>query len=71
MKAKFQEYEVKKIGEEDPEAIYFVLRLDNDPHARQVARHYSQLMARTNMDLAKKLVLLLNDLDDLLVMRGK
>lgn len=37
----------------DPEAIYFPLRLDTDPRAREAALFYAERIAEVNPDLAK------------------
>jgi hypothetical protein len=43
MKTLFDKYTVKKnVGETDPKAEYFVLRIDKDPHARVALRAYSR-----------------------------
>jgi hypothetical protein len=43
----------------DPEAVYFVLRLDDDPHARAAAAAYANSVQRENpqfaIDIRKKL----------------
>jgi hypothetical protein len=36
----------------DPDSIYFPLRLDNDPYAREAALHYAKLIRNTNPKLA-------------------
>ncbi len=50
----------KNDGTTDPDADYFVLRLDNDPHARVAAYHYALSVKDTNpnlaFDLQKKLI---------------
>ncbi len=40
----------------DPEAIYFPLRLDNDPYAREAALHYASLISKRNPVLSKQIV---------------
>lgn len=39
----------------DPEAIYFPLRLDNDPYAREAAKLYADRIETTNPTLANDL----------------
>ncbi len=43
---------VKKDGNTDPDADYFVLRLDNDQHARIAAYHYALSVKDDNPNLA-------------------
>lgn len=54
---------VKKNGQTDPEAVYFVLRLDTDPHARVAALAYAQSVKPTNLNLAMDIVLKVNELN--------
>ncbi len=54
---------VKKNGQTDPEAVYFVLRLDTDPHARIAALAYAQSAKPTNLNLAMDIVLKVNELN--------
>lgn len=42
-------------SEVDPDAAYFVLRLDTDPLARSAALHYAKLVESTNPELASDL----------------
>ena len=45
MKGYYKKYHVSKIeGQTDPEADYFVLRLDTDYKARRAAAHYAGLI---------------------------
>lgn len=45
---------LKRSGEPtDPEAIYFVLRLDNDPHARVAAAAYAASVMHHNSKFAR------------------
>jgi len=39
----------------DPEAQYFVLRLDTDPHARIAARAYARSVGKSNPTFAQEL----------------
>lgn len=39
----------------DPNAFYFVLRLDTDPHARKAAMAYAESVENENPELAKDL----------------
>ncbi len=49
----YDKYKVSKTdGETDPDADYFVLRLDNDPHARIAAYHYALSVKEENPNLA-------------------
>ena len=49
----FDKYHVIKInGDTDPDAEYFVLRLDKDPHARIAAYHYALSIREENPNLA-------------------
>lgn len=43
---------IKNNGEQDPEADYFVLRLDKDPHARAAAKAYADSIKEENPNLA-------------------
>lgn len=53
MNGLYDKYEVKKRhGDTDPNADYFVLRLDKDPHARQAARCYAESIKQENRTLA-------------------
>lgn len=40
----------------DPEAVYFVLRLDEDPNARAAMRAYAESVVRVNEELAFDIV---------------
>lgn len=42
-----------KLVDVDPEATYFVLRLDTDPHARMAARKYAQSVQSENPQFAR------------------
>ena len=45
----FDKYRVtKKEGETDPDAVYFVLRLDTDPAARSAAMYYASSIGLKN-----------------------
>lgn len=49
----YDKYEVqKKDGTTDPEADYFVLRLDSDIHARAAALAYAESVKDQNINLA-------------------
>jgi len=49
----FDKYHVFKLnGDTDPDADYFVLRLDKDPHARIAAYHYALSIRESNPNLA-------------------
>lgn len=49
----YGKYRVEKVeGATDREAVYFVLRLDTDQHARSAVLHYAQLMIEENTSLA-------------------
>jgi hypothetical protein len=49
----YDKYEVKKRNEEtDINADYFVLRIDNDPHARVAAKCYAESIKQENRVLA-------------------
>jgi hypothetical protein len=54
---------VKKNGQTDPEAVYFVLRLDTDPHARAAALAYAHSVKPTNLNLAMDIMLKVNELN--------
>lgn len=51
-------YLIKKTdgSEIDPNAFYFVLRLDKDPHAKKAAIAYAQSVAKDNITLAMELL---------------
>lgn len=52
----FDKYIVtKKEGPTDPNAVYFVLRLDTDVNARIAALHYSTLVESKNPKLSQEL----------------
>jgi hypothetical protein len=53
----FNKYYVNKVdgSPTDPEAVYFVLRLDTDPNARRVALVYSNIVEETNPKMADDL----------------
>jgi hypothetical protein len=56
MNGLYRKYNVEKNGKEtDPEADYFVLRLDSDDNARQALLLYAQLIEDTNKLLAKEI----------------
>ena len=40
----------------DPEAVYFVLRLDTDPHARAAAREYARSVKDENPEFAEDIL---------------
>ena len=49
----YDKYHVEKTdGTTDPEADYFVLRLDSDPHARKAAIAYADSIKDENPSLA-------------------
>lgn len=49
----YEKYEVNKLnGPTDPDADYFVLRLDKDKHARAAARAYAESIKDENPNLA-------------------
>jgi len=49
----FNKYEVvKHDGLQDPNAEYFVLRIDSDPHARKAALVYAESIQEENPNLA-------------------
>ena len=57
-------YEVRKRGNDpqaDPEAKYFPLRYDSDPHARTALLAYAQSVASENGKLAIDLILAVAD----------
>lgn len=57
-------YLVNKVeGLVDPNAHYFVLRMDTDPVARAAALHYAYLIQASNPQLAKDLTELVNQLE--------
>lgn len=53
-----QKYIVKKTNgiPVDPNAFYFVLRLDEDPHARRAALQYAHEVGPYNLKLAEELI---------------
>jgi hypothetical protein len=64
MQGLYDKYDiVKKNGQTDPEAIYFVLRLDTDPHARAAALAYAHSVKPTNLNLAMDIMLKVNELN--------
>jgi len=49
----YNKYKVTKAdGDTDPNADFFVLRLDTDPHARVAAYHYALSIKEENPNLA-------------------
>ncbi len=54
----YEKYRITKMDGSpvDPKAVYFVLRLDSDPAARQAAIKYAVLTIDDNPTLAKQLV---------------
>ena len=55
-KGLFDKYKVeKKDGKTDPNADYFVLRLDTDRNARSAALHYASCIKDRNPQLAHDL----------------
>lgn len=64
MQGLYDKYDiVKKNGQTDPNAIYFVLRLDTDPHARAAALAYANSIKPSNLNLAMDIMLKLNELN--------
>ena len=64
MQGLYDKYDiVKKNGQTDPNAIYFVLRLDTDPHARAAALAYANSVKPSNLNLAMDIMLKLNELN--------
>ena len=59
----YQKYRVTKVeGETDPKAIYIVLRVDTDIHARLAILLYSTLIAKTYQKLSCDLNRLIHQL---------
>jgi hypothetical protein len=57
MKILFDKYTVKKnVGETDPNAKYFVLRVDKDPHARVALVAYIESVRPEEPEFASQLV---------------
>jgi len=53
----------KRSGEPvDPQAVYFTLRLDTDPHARAAVQAYAESCQAENPELAADLRTLLEEL---------
>ncbi len=62
-KGLYQKYQVTKVeGKTDPEAIYIVLRVDTDMHARLAVLLYSALIAKTYHKLSFDLNVMLHKL---------
>lgn len=60
----YKKYEVVKVGEEtDPDARYFVLRLDSDGAARKAAMFYAFLVEDYAPELAEDLKKLVRKID--------
>jgi hypothetical protein len=57
MKGLYQKYDVKKTDGTpvDPNAEYFVLRVDKDPHARKAVRVYASSIRSENPTLMNEL----------------
>ena len=64
MNGLYDKYHItKKNAETDPNAVYFVLRLDTDPHARIAATAYAQSIKPSNLNLAMDIMLKVNELN--------
>lgn len=52
-----RKYKIEKASGEpvDPEAVYFVLRVDEDPHARAALRAYADSVEQENATFAEEL----------------
>lgn len=60
-----KKYNVTKVdGPTDPDAQYFVLRLDTDPHARVAAQAYVVSVDIDNPQLAKDIMVWLDELEE-------
>ncbi len=59
----YQKYDVQKMDGTpvDPDAQYFVLRIDKDPHARRALRKYALSVATENTDFGRDLIRWLNE----------
>jgi hypothetical protein len=57
MKGLFNKYKIEKADGSpiDPKAVYFVLRLDTDPHARAALFEYMKSVSRDNPELANQI----------------
>lgn len=56
MKGLYNKYTVRRVeGTTDPEAQYFVLRIDTDLHAQKALEAYLNLIKDTNPTLAEDL----------------
>ena len=53
-----------------PEAEYFVLRIDADPHARRALAHYADSVAADNLQLAREIREWLERTEGLFAQRG-
>lgn len=62
----YQKYKITKADGSpvDPEATYFVLRLDTDPAARAAARRYVDAVAADNDQLAGDILRCVDALED-------
>jgi len=61
----YNKYDVKKKeGETDPDAVYLVLRLDTDEHARSAAKLYTALVRNIYPQLSIDLIQLIQKLED-------
>ena len=60
-----QKYHITKTNGEpvDDDAVYFVLRIDSDPHARNALREYARIIANDNEILASDLIMLADRFD--------
>ena len=63
----YGKYEIKKKNGEpvDPNAVYFTLRIDTDPHARVAIRAYMASCQDENPDLARDLNAMLEKLEEI------
>jgi len=62
MRGLFNKYKIEKADgtPTDPQADYFVLRLDKDPTAREAARFYAEKIKADNSKLANDLLYICN-----------
>lgn len=60
----FGKYRVSKAdGTTDPDAVYFVLRIDTDPAARRALTEYANCVWLSNPELADDLIALVKKYD--------
>lgn len=67
-----KKYRIEKIdGETDPDAEYFVLRTDKDPHARKALLTYAVSVREDNEEFSDDLFDMLRKYDETIIVKGR